>query len=209
MELGIVFRLSRSRVDVESTKGAEDPSAQATLAYRIVCHLRSPFIQLPFRRLVQEVLIPKNDDTSLGDKQGKLALQDQPGALRQHPPLRPLVELAELDTLDLAPKVGAQLGHLSALQEAPRLGVIKRRESRVGVLEWLQWRKLEALVVRGEEAGVLVVGTRNSVVGLRAVGAIGRLDISAEMENRLSLGDSGSCHGGVWTGGCFRLAEAD
>jgi hypothetical protein len=42
------------------------------------CHSRSPFIQLPFRRLVEEVLIPEHDDASLSNKQGELAGNDQP-----------------------------------------------------------------------------------------------------------------------------------
>jgi hypothetical protein len=61
-------------------------------------------------------------------------------------PLRLLVELAELDALNLAPEFRSQFDHLRSSQEAPRLGVIERRQSRIGVLEWLQGGKLVALV---------------------------------------------------------------
>lgn len=73
VELGIIFGLSRGWVDVESAKSAgirQQASTVLVLGLFPVaeCYSRSPCIQLPFRRLVEKVLVPEHDDTSLSDK---------------------------------------------------------------------------------------------------------------------------------------------
>ena len=47
------------------------------------------------------------------------------------------------------------------IQERPGLVVLECSETRIDVLKWLEWRKLQTLVVGGEKPSVLVVRTRS------------------------------------------------
>ncbi len=95
---------------------------------------------------VLEVLVSKDDDTTLGNEKRKLVLLQ-------------VVELRQLETTDLGANDRCQLGHLevrAVLGEKVRL-LLLGHESPVVEFEWLESRETRRLVVNGKISRILVL----------------------------------------------------
>ena len=133
--------------------------------------------------MVDEILVPKDDDTSLGDIQRQLGFGM-------------LVELVQLDARDFCPELWGQVVDVGAVEEASWVWVVERGVARVDVLERDERGELVPWVPGREELCVLVVRSRSADgsfrLGIRAVeveSGRGALEASSDLGN--------GSHGGV------------